>query len=82
MRNGRELSVSKNQRTSAIFVGILLLIVSGLMILHSYVKGHQDEQAQKCIHNQTVPVQEYNSTNIICLNKSTIKEPFEVGVPQ
>lgn len=73
--------MSKNQRKSAILVGILLIIVTGLMILHSYVKGHQDEQAKRCLANQNIPVQEYGSTNIICFNKSTSKEPYDVENP-
>jgi hypothetical protein len=66
----------------SILVVIVLIIVSVLGYIQSEIKKDQDAQALKCIHNQTIPVQEYGTTNIICFNKSTDKEPFDIQDPQ
>ena len=65
-----------------ILVVVVLIIVSVLGYIQSEIKKDQDAQALKCIHNQTIPVQEYGTTNIICFNKSTDKEPFDIEDPQ
>jgi uncharacterized membrane protein len=54
---------------------MLAIAVTAMVIVQSVKRDQQDKQAQKCIYNQTIPVQEYGTFDIVCVMKGSIIVP-------
>jgi len=54
---------------------MLAVAVTAMVIVQSIKRDEQDKQAMKCIHNQTIPVQEYGTFDIVCVMKGSVIDP-------
>lgn len=73
MEKSRRRIISKTLHPLMLIV--LAIAVTAMVMIQSAKRDEQNKQAQKCIHNQTIPVQEYGTFDIVCVMKGSVIEP-------
>lgn len=70
-----ETSRSRIKTPHPLILIVLAIAVAVMVVIQSNKRDEQNKQAQKCIYNQTIPVQEYGTFDIVCVMKGTVVAP-------